>query len=532
MKQRKTMKQRKPYITHTARAGSTLTEVLISVMVLGIGVTSVAYLFPISVLQAVRANHITQATILRYNAEAAIDALDLSNRYIFFGGNRLPGAPGDDDLVNGVNFSGWNPGPDGRPGRAGVDDDGNGITDYDPTGIPDGAELGWPVSDDYPIWDTGELLSPGTDDEEVILIDPIGFWRMGADTVLSANRNGTPPPLRARFFGWQDANNDGQFNPGAGEEWTGNPGPPIQWPLRRITGGHRGNTPGVNSGPNRTYYGPGYDPSTGNPLPPLYWNYEFPESVADQLVTLKDQYVTELDAPAFSAAGVLDRVQLASNVDGNPMDDIVANFISNNIPVQVVLFDENGDGLVRNVTNASNGKVIVFTPDLPDADGDGNPDRSIERAVIQAQNFDFTWLLTATIRNTDALPVFDCVVFYKREFSDADEQLFVMRLGEDFNGNGNLDAGEDLNNNGNPDVLNNVLRFNHAGTDKPQIKKGSYLFDVENGEWYGIANIVDQTTTQTTFVIDRPLRDDNQNGWIRGAFMAGIVDVFPLGRKD
>ena len=494
------------------RTGSTLSEVLISVMVLGIGVISVATLFPLSVLQAVRANHTTQGTILRYNAEAAIDALDLKNKFIFFG---YDGAPGElninEDLDASTDFTGWHPGPDGQPGDAGVDDDGDGnidnITDYsDNEG-----------TDDYQLWDfdelrPGEFNSSGTrKDLDVVMIDPLGFYRRGADTVTLANRDSTPPPARARFFGWIDGNNNRSFDDPS----------EVQTALHRITGGHRGN--------NSNFV---------DAMAPR-WNYQFSAtepsnnlSQVENLVTLTDQYSTILDAPAFSSNGVLGSVLLDSKISGRPMADIQNDQLSNGIPVQVILFNINGDSLVRTVTGGNGDKRIDFSPDLPDGNGDGDPDFQIERVVLQQKSFDFTWLITASIRSQDADPVFDVVVFYKRQYSDADEQLFRMTLGEDFDNDGDIDPGEDINQNGQLDVLDNVLNFNFASETRVQAKVGEYLFDAENAEWYRILEINDKTTTSITLTIDRPLRDDNGNGVIFGAFMAGIVDVFPIGRKN
>lgn len=54
------------------RAGTTLSEVLISLLVMSVGVVSLATLFPISVLRSVQATHLTNATNLRYNVEALL----------------------------------------------------------------------------------------------------------------------------------------------------------------------------------------------------------------------------------------------------------------------------------------------------------------------------------------------------------------------------------------------------------------------------------------------------------------------------
>ena len=54
------------------RAGTTLSEVLISLLVMSIGVVSLATLFPISVLRSVQATHLTNSANLRYNVEALL----------------------------------------------------------------------------------------------------------------------------------------------------------------------------------------------------------------------------------------------------------------------------------------------------------------------------------------------------------------------------------------------------------------------------------------------------------------------------
>lgn len=50
-------------------AGSTLTEVLVSLMIMSIGIVSLATMFPISVLRSVKASQLTHGSDLRWNAE-------------------------------------------------------------------------------------------------------------------------------------------------------------------------------------------------------------------------------------------------------------------------------------------------------------------------------------------------------------------------------------------------------------------------------------------------------------------------------
>ena len=55
-----------------ARSGVTLTEVLMSLLVMGIGVVSVATLFPLAVLRGARATQLTAGTILKLNAAETV----------------------------------------------------------------------------------------------------------------------------------------------------------------------------------------------------------------------------------------------------------------------------------------------------------------------------------------------------------------------------------------------------------------------------------------------------------------------------
>jgi prepilin-type N-terminal cleavage/methylation domain-containing protein len=62
-------------IQHVWRqTGVTLIEVLMSLMIMSIGVASVAALFPISVLRTVQANQLTNGAIVKYNVEAMLQS--------------------------------------------------------------------------------------------------------------------------------------------------------------------------------------------------------------------------------------------------------------------------------------------------------------------------------------------------------------------------------------------------------------------------------------------------------------------------
>lgn len=56
------------------RTGVTLTEVLMSLMIMSIGVTSVMTLFPIATLRSAQATRLTNSALLKYNVEAMLNA--------------------------------------------------------------------------------------------------------------------------------------------------------------------------------------------------------------------------------------------------------------------------------------------------------------------------------------------------------------------------------------------------------------------------------------------------------------------------
>ncbi len=60
---------------HCPRRGTSLSEVLVSTLVMSIGVVALATLFPISVLRSIQASQLTNAANLRYNAEAQARAV-------------------------------------------------------------------------------------------------------------------------------------------------------------------------------------------------------------------------------------------------------------------------------------------------------------------------------------------------------------------------------------------------------------------------------------------------------------------------
>ena len=66
------LRQRTRKRANAASAGVTLVEVLMALMIMSIGVTSVAVLFPISMLRSLEATQLTQAAIIKRNVETIL----------------------------------------------------------------------------------------------------------------------------------------------------------------------------------------------------------------------------------------------------------------------------------------------------------------------------------------------------------------------------------------------------------------------------------------------------------------------------
>ncbi len=89
---------------HDVRTGATLTEVLMSLLIMSIGVSTVALMFPISMRRTLVASQQTNSTIARFNAEALAD---VDPNFIHNpDGNFPPGAAIDTTPYNGSTFRG------------------------------------------------------------------------------------------------------------------------------------------------------------------------------------------------------------------------------------------------------------------------------------------------------------------------------------------------------------------------------------------------------------------------------------------
>ncbi|MCX7395475.1 MAG: hypothetical protein NTW75_15275 [Planctomycetales bacterium] len=530
-----------------ARTGTTLSEVLVSMLIMSIGVVSLAALFPISVLRTAQATQLTHSVFLRNNAEAAVEFKGLlSNNHIYYlslGADDQPGVAGLDDNNDGTfdnESETWLLGTDDKnlllgddrqPGFAGVDDDNDGTID-------NFGETGW----------------LGTDDKNLVLgiIDPLGVQFVG-----------TPKESRSGIgFGT---------------------------PLGRVR-----RTDGLSL------------PPLLNPT-----NQQLALRLADRLAlsetlaTLPDSWSLVLEEPvtATNLGGSPPTISVATtgfNVRNNQDPS--------NASHRMVLFDASGKFAVVQPLYQVTGLNLSWW-NVNTSSGASLPGPSLPtgftptRVRIEAQERRYTWMMTFRKRwvpdgpllGADGQPgvsgidddgmhgpddigelryagsdddpnwvaELDVAVFYNRSFLAADENTYALTFPVSLNAAGSLLMGsrtgfdgqpgvsgvDDDNSGGPPDVGTGESRF--PGSDdnrtvivtfsagaKPYLKKGGYMLEPTQLKWYRILDLKDGAAANTTvLLLDQDLQyppppaGDTLVPNIQGIFMKGIIEVYPLGSR-
>jgi hypothetical protein len=331
------------------------------------------------------------------------------------------------------------------------------------------------------------------DDFDSILIDPLGFYRMGGDTDANS--------LGARLFGTFE------------QEVINNPDGEPLLVLPRVTGGHRGNNTNTGNDPN------------GIP-----WRNRLTEAQARSLVTMPDQFSTLLDAAVVNNG--FNSVELDGRVEADVMNEL-GGFVDSGNQLVVALFDLNGNVHMRTVAGTggmpqpSTGRIVGFNPALPEDPFNTGNAIPIERAMIQQQLSGFTWMISARVSLPTSVSM-DVVVFYNRAYSREDERIFYTRV---------LDSTTTTGVSGGIGAIFNKVRVDFSGV-RPQAREGGYLFDTQNNRWYRILEITLETSNRLEMILEDEVLDDlgpvNADGTygITTAFPRGVVEVFPIGLKS
>lgn len=184
-----------------------------------------------------------------------------------------------------------------------------------------------------------------------------------------------------------------------------------------------------------------------------------------------------------------------------------ANSATPRIPVRIVLFTNNGrSSFVRdNLTIDASARTVTWTDALPTGS-------VISRFRIEIFDTRYSWLLTVRKSPATHIANVDVVVFHKRSFSAATEQVFTVSAWR------NSVTGL---NQAPYDECTLDLSAAPAGT-KPFLKKGSFLFDAQHAHWYRIIKVQEGTNPIVTIAPPVNVRTSSVMA------MPGIVDVYPI----
>jgi hypothetical protein len=554
------------------RFGATLTEVLMSLLIMSVGVVSVFTLFPLSILRSINANQQTNGKILKRDAEELI----LSSPSVLYASSPVTGAPAT------PRFRGqWSPGtpysfgdvvlPSIKPGspfpspnrwfqcvsavpapilsgrgepawnvagltidiREAEDLDGDGTLDLnedlnsngalDPGPDPNGNGV-----DDALVWaplaatqltDFGTPVFPvdATTTDPVVstqhyVVDPLG-WNIYQTEMSLLDTVGTPA-------GFHEFGNKTNRMTGTGASlWV--PGNATSAPILRINGS-------LNS-----------------------------EALALDNTTLVDTWETVVEATPLSITNAVPAGPTLGAVTFPPTVDLTS---IGGIRRVVLTSTDGAISATRDITSINTAAGIVnWAAQFPlparfPVDAAGNPDVGMARI----ENFDrrFTWFLTVR-KDAAGNSETKVVVVFKRAFAPPEEHIYYANFGN---------AEVDVDNDGLRDNIQTdqvllawnwaapIAAWNPEGAPTPPglephpiLKPGNFLFDVRDFRWYRIREVV--TTSQSTvsgvrstalLTLDRTVSTVTPpivpfaTGPVapapvgRAILMRGIVDVFEL----
>lgn len=521
-----------------ASAGSTLSEILVALLVMSIGVISVATLFPISVLRTVQATQLTQAAQLRYNFEGML-------------GPRP-------DLLNGTTQ--WEPQTSYSLGDMVVPSIlGNYYLECTTAGTSgaieqnDSGDLKWKrragdtTTDGGATWTTRSL--------RLFMVDPLGWEERGQEMADLGFAPAIGMPNLRNTFGRTDLS-----SPLSG-----------YYRIARFRGGY---LPGFST---RTFPSSQLqsitDPTIiATALADARRTATLPDNWTLQADTFDLRYV-DTDPTTRSVIDLIaGKTELVQTLDVNGSIASGVNFTSSApgdegyMVGRMVAFDETGRrSEVRTLATiaqvAAGEERLAFQPPLP---------VGFYPARVRVETFTprFTWML-ACRRIASGATYSSLVVFYNRSFTAEDELIHPAHFTTAFKGPDNTLGTVD-------DIPNSrvVVQFNAdlGPTVAPPLKRGGYICDAENNRWYRITDydlnydstspaavynrspeyiaqaldpdfpggvLSNSATTRCALVtlespilensgLYRPVAAANQNAAAGAIIMQGIVDVYQL----
>ncbi|MEX1230128.1 MAG: hypothetical protein WEB58_07810 [Planctomycetaceae bacterium] len=258
----------------------------------------------------------------------------------------------------------------------------------------------------------------------------------------------------------------------------------------------------------------GWSAAGGAGLPRFTYNYDFDRDGdvdafdMDQLVTLPDSWIDQGQYlnQAGPTIGIdnLTNTLTVTNADVNVLTNLNLSLDAVHENTRVIVFYDyqgRGSSEVRSINGINPGARTLtwIGADFPEAGGIPITPVSVRFEIGERR---YTWMLTVRKRKDgrgQEVSDVDAVIFARRPFSLEDEEMVAA-------------------------TFTQGSQFVALTGAAPQfMKKGRFVFDVQNSLWYRVLQIDD---AKTTIKIDRPAVENAANG--NAMFMRGVVDVYRL----
>jgi prepilin-type N-terminal cleavage/methylation domain-containing protein len=475
--------------------GVTLVEVLMSLMIMSIGLASVAVLFPISVLRSVQATQMTNSAILKYNVEAYVQ---MNPQLIF-------DPDGDGNLDEHIR----NP----TESRYIID----------PTGFFELVASGNSHAN-YATLSTNNNSALNNDNAERGFVDWIG--NTDADNSDVNNNSPTAYQSLPRYDGgirvgtFSSAYPSG-FSPSSG----GEDARALKLLASTLTKQGDGWETQLEALPVNFVFADGSSPSPTAASSALIAGLELPADLDLTGIMTAQNSVPKAGVTPIIPDPQLCRV-IVFSADG--AFSVSLPLIHNPSGTQYVLWTEdinlNGTGDAGEDINLNG---ALDTPDLPlQFFNSISGNFEVGRVVLQtAKTQDYNWLLTVRRGQDGQARGVDVVVTHNKGITTDDERVFSASFNTS-----NVAPNSPFQ----IEVLNDGGQTSTAEAAEPLLKRSGYVLDVVNARWYRVRNYQEAVVTVGSvtgpgYIVDleTPVVANAVTGV--AMFLPGVVDVYPMG---
>jgi hypothetical protein len=450
------------------RRGSSLAEVLVALLVMSIGVVSVASLFPISVLRTVQATQLTNSAQLKYD----------------FDGLSGPRP----EIVTGVGE--WQPQKAYSKGDLVISTVGNNRyfewqPVYDATRTSGALEPSWK-------WSTGATTDDGAVPEAwmthlavAYMVDPLGWEERSLEMIDRSLAVATNTSDIRNTFGRPTL---------AGVSFPVN----SSYRIVRFRGGVAGNI---------------YNPASTMSFPT-----NNTRAGATGTCVLPDSWLVQVDTTdvvSYTSTSIqVNATDLVNSLDLNA--DNVVDFTQPNgaeqaIICRVTLYGpDNRQSVIRQISTITRpgSEQINWATPLP------TPFTPV-RVRVETFQTRFSWMLAARRQVSGAIYM-DLITFYKRSFDPNHELIHPahFRTGTWLGPDNTLNTADDVTD---PTV---VIQYNpDLGNSSPALRRGGFICDAQNNRWYRIINFTEVPNSLAALTSLDPNAIGTALGTTRGAIV-------------